>query len=200
MNYIVENEIDFFKELDKSDDENIQQEELCCITGMPLERNYIKLQCNHCYNYSPLFNEIKIQKSLNVKNSVYLMANEVQCPYCRKISKGLLPYVDGYAKIKGVNAPDKFAMPHKVCNWKYMRGKNRGCLCMKQGFETEHGDFCEKHWKMYKNQNVKNHVWNEQMQEMFSKTTVKVLQELLREKKMKVSGNKKDLVIRLLTT
>ena len=70
MNYSIEGNIDFYKELLESvcettldDKKNEKQEEdLCLITQQPLEEHFIVLDCNHKFNYLPLFHEVKRQK------------------------------------------------------------------------------------------------------------------------------------------
>ena len=61
MNYTIEDNIDFFKELnsaqDDSDDNNV-----CLISGKPLEEKCIKLECGHRFNYIYIFNDLVQQK------------------------------------------------------------------------------------------------------------------------------------------
>ena len=47
---------------------NTEYDNCCLISKEPLDRNYIKLECNHSFNYMPLYNEIKImfKKRCNV--------------------------------------------------------------------------------------------------------------------------------------
>ena len=56
MNYIIEDEIDFFKELNKMeepsdiDNNNIYEQPICMITHMPLIYNSVKLLCGHQFH------------------------------------------------------------------------------------------------------------------------------------------------------
>ena len=71
MNYIIEDDIDFFKELnedlkiDKVSDENV-----CLISNLPLTDNYITLKCNHKFNLLPLFNEVCKQKYTGISSII----------------------------------------------------------------------------------------------------------------------------------
>ena len=115
--YNIEGDIDFFSELYKSldnEENNCKTEEddnLCLITNQPLIDKFVKMECNHKFNYLPLFNDLVNHKKKfnNMEGtSTHLKMNEIRCPYCRKKSTGLLPYYEelGLAKITGVNYID----------------------------------------------------------------------------------------------
>lgn len=207
MNYIIEDGIDFFTELAKSDTYE-ENPELCLLSGEPLVQNNIALPCNHKFNYRPLFHEVMKQKTVyNPNDNVHLMFNEIKCPYCRRTTSKLLPYIpciQGITKVRGVNDPSHLCMSHKKCNWCYKTGKKKGSVCGAVGFDTEHGSYCTKHWgKVLLNaskhaENAGETIeWTTEMEEMFQNNTVVSLREILREKKLKVSGAKKSLVLRL---
>lgn len=66
MKYNIENNIDFYKELYGSlnedtlvEDESIQ---LCLITNLPLDDRFVKLKCGHKFNYEPLYKDISNHK------------------------------------------------------------------------------------------------------------------------------------------
>ena len=77
-------------------------------------------------------------------------------------------------------------------------------VCGHDGFDTDHGTYCTKHWgkvllKASKDNEMlqdNSEVWTTEMEDMFHKHTVVSLKELLRNNKLKVSGCKKDLVRR----
>lgn len=108
--YNIEDGKDFFSELYKSLDEDDLTDEsnLCLITKEPLTEKFIKFNCGHKFNYVAVFNDIKNYKqkfnSLE-KGSSKLKVDEIRCPYCRHIQKGLLPYYEefGFKQIHGVN-------------------------------------------------------------------------------------------------
>ena len=66
MNYKIENNLNFYNELYKELNNIIEekQEDICLLSNSPLEDNYITLDCNHKFNYLPLYNEICSQKKV----------------------------------------------------------------------------------------------------------------------------------------
>jgi hypothetical protein len=128
LKYKTEGEIDFFAELYKSLDNDIEDIETednetkkCLISQLPLTDKYVELNCGHSFNYIPLYNDL-----VNFKNKFNLMEGsntrlkngEIRCPYCRKKHNKLLPYyVDlGLKKINGVNCSDLIIDCNKVYN------------------------------------------------------------------------------------
>lgn len=201
----------YFKE---DDDENA-----CCpINLLPYDDNAITLPCNHKFNYISLFNYVySVKKVQNRYNTVYLRKNEIQCPMCRTVYDKLLPYVpceNMDTKIQGITSPSKYAMPHKTCSKIIRSGKNKGQVCGKPGYHTCHGDMCEMHDKLYQKSMAKataksipaskslpkstlysddiiNRIWK--------KYTIKDLKDLLRKNGHTISGNKLQLIERVLT-
>ena len=91
-NYIIEDGLDFFSELQKGlNDENDTDEnqELCLLSKQPLiKEQTLVLECGHKFNYMYIFNEIKQQKHKNLYCStdiVKLGLTQIKCPYCRNI-------------------------------------------------------------------------------------------------------------------
>lgn len=110
LKYIIEGDIDFYEELYKSMDttskEDKEDVKKCLITNEPLQENHITLNCNHKFNYVPLFNDIlNHKKKYNIMERKSLATKEIRCPYCRNIQNTLLPYIEdmGVPKIHGVN-------------------------------------------------------------------------------------------------
>ena len=125
MKYIIEGNLDFYKELnnsleanpsDESNDNDIdinsyQEINTCLISNSKLEDNWVELSCGHKFNYGPLFKDILNYKRKfnNMEQSKFkLKPNEIRCPYCRKIQQELLPYYKelNYPKEHGVNYLD----------------------------------------------------------------------------------------------
>lgn len=137
----------FLKELnlDTNTDDEKYDENICLITKMPLTTNYIKLGCNHTFNYVPLFNEVCNQKI--AKNKILdvtsLYVNQIKCPYCRTKFDNLLPYLpdEGVNKVNGVNHPLKYSMFLSNCKYILKSGKNKGNPCNK----LCNFDYCTKH-------------------------------------------------------
>ena len=119
MKYNVENNIDFYKELYNSLDDNngnngsnanndTETKEVCLITNVPLKDNYVKLNCGHKFNYEAIYKDIfNHKKKFNNMEQIKtkLKQTQIRCPYCRNIQDELLPYYEnfGYPKEHGIN-------------------------------------------------------------------------------------------------
>lgn len=133
-----------------SSSENKTQE--CLISFEPLETNYIKLYCGHCFNYKPLLNEIYNQKYKKVcTETCHLKLNQIKCPYCRKVQNGILPYREGFVKHNYVNYPEKLSMLTSSCTYKYKNGIKKSLECNKPCC----GEYCQSHEKLINKQNEK---------------------------------------------
>jgi hypothetical protein len=214
MNYIIENNLNFYNELQTELsnnkillNENINTDNICLITQEPLQTNYITLQCNHKFNYIPLYNEISNQKQNNNLETTYLLINQIKCPYCRIITNKLLPYINHKDVIykKGVNYPSKYCMKLYNCQWIMKSGKNHGKFCNKPAHYTEHGTYCNLHQTLAKENKIqkeKEHaielLWSAHHAEIYKKYNIIQLKHLLRENNKKLGGNKKQLVHRII--
>tara|TARA_B100000780_G_C21045429_1_gene419665 strand:+ start:349 stop:966 length:618 start_codon:yes stop_codon:yes gene_type:complete len=203
MNYTLDANVNFYEELMK-DDHVSSGENNCLITDKPLTDNYITLNCNHTFNYNAIYKEAVNQKTkYNPNETTKLKMNELKCPYCRQVTPNILPYVPSITsvcKIIGVTIPVKYSLPHKKCSWIFKCGKNKGSVCGTHGFTSENGEYCIKHWhSMSKTKSIDSIEWTDKMQELYNTHNMIQLRELLRDINMKVSGNKRELVIRLLS-
>jgi hypothetical protein len=113
IKYKVEDNIDFFLELNKAlnETENDSENKYCLISNTILQDNYVTLDCGHKFNYLPLYNDIlNHKKKYNNMECLgdILKINQIRCPYCRNKQNFLLPYyeMDGVNKIHGVNFID----------------------------------------------------------------------------------------------
>ena len=207
MNYIVEGDFDFFSEIMKDNNKEPESSnDTCLLSGLPLSDNHIELHCKHKFNYSYLFNEVKIQKTVyNPNSSTRLKHNELMCPYCRQITTQLLPYIPNIAgvdKITGVNRPQSLCMKYKSCEHILTRGGKKGAKCGHNAFDSEHGILCEKHWnKVVAKTHVhdENTQWTAEMEQIMNNNTILSLKEKLREKKLLLKGNKRELVMRIVS-
>ena len=211
MNYIIENNIDFFSELNK-ELSNSNQNEICLLTHQLLEENHITLQCNHKFNYIPLYYEVCNQKKDNYLETTHLLINQIKCPYCRNITNKLLPYIEHKDVVykRGVNCPLKYCMALYSCQWmKYGRNKCQ-VLCNKGAFKSEYGTYCSHHFNLCKNKQIrqakKHHIeslWTPEYEEINKKYTVIQLRQILRDNKNTckfiISGNKKELIHRIIS-
>jgi hypothetical protein len=153
-NYIIEGNIDFYKELNNDTIYEIENNNICLITKEKLTYNYITLPCNHSFNYLSLYKEICLQKKNTYCNDleiVKLSSHQIKCPYCRTIINNLIPYIpinDDVKKIINVNYPSKYCITLYKCRYSFKSGKTKGSLCNKHAYEMPNKDgiYCQKHW------------------------------------------------------
>tara|TARA_Y100000389_G_scaffold202490_1_gene247935 strand:- start:1807 stop:2412 length:606 start_codon:yes stop_codon:yes gene_type:complete len=151
MNYILSNDIDFFKEINNYDDIDNEQNQdnnqnLCLITQEPLKDNFIKLSCNHNFNYIPIYNEILHQKKIINKRleTSKISLYQIKCPFCRTIHNGVLPYYEtnNIQLINGINSPYKYILPCYTCNY----DKKNNTKCNKKANCYNKGHYCTTHY------------------------------------------------------
>jgi len=143
--------IDFMSELDKISLDDA--EDVCLITNLKLTEHYVTLECNHTFNYKPLYTDILSLKSTRSSLMTYrIHIDQIQCPYCRNIQNKLLPHIPSLklAKRNGVNwiditscVPENVIVTHKtgVCG-------NDHCQKETQLFSenTEETYYCYEHF------------------------------------------------------
>ena len=153
MNFILQDNIDFYNELNNIDSDNEDDENNCLLTKLPLDKNNIKLTCGHAFNFEPLFKEVCNQKCksatlhLEINKLAY---NEIKCPYCRQKHDKLLPHVKLNSEmtyISGVNGPEHLCMEFHICNYVFKGGKNKGNTCTKTAYHYVCGCYCNLHHK-----------------------------------------------------
>jgi len=125
-NYKIEGDINFYESLYNSldydsDKEENSKKQICEISGQELKDRFVKLECNHTFNYEALYTEICKQKfdfqtytmdTLSKKDMQTIREKKIEyfikCPYCRNVQFTLLPYYDDlpFAKKYGVNTDD----------------------------------------------------------------------------------------------
>ena len=165
MNYLIEGGLNFIEELNKEINNKEEKKEVCLISGNELDEKHITLNCGHSFNYEFIYNEVKYQKNTNL-DPKKLSIKEIRCPYCRKVHSRLLPQIKGFAKISGVNSPEKYCMylskcPYrdknniicnKPCNSLYCNKHNN--IVSKQTFrcecKTSKGERCKNNGIIYK--------------------------------------------------
>ena len=110
-----------------------KEKDVCLITNEIIEKSDrpVKLLCGHKFKYDAIYNAVKYAKYITMKNKVKLKKNELQCPYCRNIQTGLLPYYASYEKKMYVNFPEKYVMKHNKCCRVIKSGKRKGESCSK---------------------------------------------------------------------
>lgn len=192
-NYIVEDDFDFWEELNKQEEIKFEVDEThCLLSKEPLVQNHIALPCGHKFNYIPLCKEIASLKYpvRTYARTINLTREQICCPYCRKVFNKLLPKIPLY----------KLDLPNYVCS-------NANCIVSKQcsytdcentnGFDTDYGVLCTKH---YSKKRTKKTIANEDedYNRTFQENTVSMLKEQLKYLGLPTNGLKRDLVDRLI--
>ena len=164
MQFIIEDNIDFLNALNSTDDsEDISK---CLISNMPLENNYITLNCKHQFNYESLFEEIRNQKKINYMETKRVSHSQMKCPYCRTITNKILPYFASYNHqlIYGVNSPERYALSIYECEYVFKSGTQKNNTCCKSACKSGFGIFCNSHYKMMeKKKNKENNKENKKI-------------------------------------
>ena len=186
--------LDFYNILNDNTTNNFADAEnsLCKISDNQLEDNYIELSCGHKFNYLPLYNEIKYQKTNKYAISydyTKLDINQIKCPYCRSITNKILPYFNYYGvdMIRGVTFPYKYCMKINSCQH-VLKSTNR--VCNSPACKTPDGIFCNKHYNMFMKKTENKPI---------EKMTVIELKNILKKNNCKVSGKKSELIARINT-
>lgn len=151
MNIIIEDNIDFYEQLNMSDSDD-EADDCCLLTKSRLDKNKISLPCNHSFNFIPLYKEICIQKmgASNLETD-FLMYNQIKCPYCRQKFDFLLPHVrlnKSVTYISGVNTPQQLCMSFHKCSYVFSNGKNKNTQCSKTGYYENDQCYCTTHHNM----------------------------------------------------
>jgi len=176
--------------------ENGENGEKCLISNEVLVPNAITLECNHKFNYMELYYEVVEQKTKKILDNSKLKLNEIKCPYCRSISRNLLPYFKYYntKPLKGVDHPADLSIKLNECQ--YIEKNSE--LCGKNACITKFGIFCNNHVKYNIKEeeilsNTSTNVLN-----LYKKKTIKELKKEIQKNDIKLSGKKEELINRLI--
>ena len=55
MNFVIEENINFYEELKINDDSDNENEDVCLLSNIQLDNNNIKLHCGHRFNLLTLY-------------------------------------------------------------------------------------------------------------------------------------------------
>jgi thiol-disulfide isomerase/thioredoxin len=108
--YVAENNMDFYKLLSDTENEYEKDEDLCMITKNKLTDTHIVLDCSHKFNYLPLskdmYTRMYLSHEVKCLRGFPLNVNKIECPYCRRITNHILPFLkEEYdVKIYGINS------------------------------------------------------------------------------------------------
>ena len=190
------NSKDIFLNYLNENNENNENNEKCLISNELLNANYITLECNHKFNYIQLFNEVLEQKTKKMLDNHKLKLNEIKCPYCRSITKNILPYFKYYNTklIKGVNTPPDLSIKLNECQ--YIEKNSQ--LCGKNACITKFGIFCNNHVKYNINEEEILNKTSREVINLYKKKTIQTIKTELRQHNIKLSGKKEDLINRLI--
>lgn len=151
INIDIKNSLEFYAELNKdsdSEDDECSDENVCLLTGMPTDKNSIKLPCSHIFNLYPLYKEVCHQRVKNGYNSDTQTPSQIKCPFCRTKHNFLLPHICLHTNmtfVSGVNFPEKLCMKYHSCKYLITRGKKKNQLCSRTAFYNANGCYCPKH-------------------------------------------------------
>jgi len=194
----------FYTELYKLldyDSDNESDTNKCLISGESLIENFVKLPCNHSFNYIPLYNDIKNHKTkfnYMESSSSKLLAHEIRCPYCRDAHTMLLPYYEdlGLVKIHGVNCLEPATHNHmlidKTCS--YVDATNSvACSCYAVKVNVT-----DKKLYCYYHNTIVNSTYKAQIKEakklvLEAKQKIKEEKQKLKEEKQKVKEEKQNI-------
>jgi hypothetical protein len=202
--YVIEENINFYEELNKSMNNNDIIENFCLITNNPLENNHVTLECGHSFNYLPLCYQIFSQKFglSNFKDIKQINIREnIECPYCRQVQPKLISYLpeENFKLAYGIHSND---VNHKILlhnnefvyanTIMYSLGKchfiENDCICPNLNvlqFAPLNQTFCHKHYNKskklyYKNQKIVEKE-NSKKQKLIMKDQMK--EQMKKEKK-----------------
>jgi len=111
--YSIEGNLDFYKMVHETQDEEESDiDNKCLITNDDLTQTHIVLECNHKFNYKPLFKDIYTRLYMchdsKFSHRHLLNMKPIICPYCRREQSQTLPFIpEEYdMKIFGINTDD----------------------------------------------------------------------------------------------
>ena len=91
-----------------------------------------------------------------------------------------------------------------TCCWVFKSGKNKGSICNANSYILEGKNYCYSHHNKINKSNKKDSsnkiedTWDTKYDEYLKKYKVNDLKKILRENKLIIGGNKKDLIIRII--
>jgi hypothetical protein len=208
VKYNLEDDIDFYAELEKSLDLELEQKNndennnICLITNEQLNDNSIELICGHKFNYKPLWFELYNQKynsSLYKEKSSIGYKEQIKCPYCRSLDPKLLPfYQDQNLKLAyGITSNDqkhKLSFLNNEFCYQYCIGScdfinELGVKCDYSNVlfnEDLNKTYCCRHFNLIKNKFIKDKKLKEKedlkLKKIQEKEQVKLLKIQIKEK------------------
>ena len=168
------------QEKEKAEEKEKEEEKNCLITKEPLVEGYVVLDCNHTFNYLPLYKDLVNHKQkFSMLETDYLHSHQIRCPYCRSKQSKLLPYfaTKGVKHMHGINFLDPTIYSEislvkiGVCHYSSLYSKALPCTNNKV-FEIQDGKtYCIYH-KYYA---IK--IWQKANKEKCKQEKKKLIQE-----------------------
>lgn len=170
----------------------------CLVTGEPLEPNHVTLDCGHKFNYLAMYNELKMLRTWAGRpyDTNYVTKSEIRCPYCRKVTKGVLPYVPTTVPelTRGLNSPQSQSIGKCTCEHILSRRERKGQPCGKAGFMYQGKGICPTHWRALAPSAAGE--WTPVHQNIMRSRTCYALRAALKAAGHPISGTKKILIER----
>lgn len=149
--YNIEDNLDFYKMLYETQDSIETETDRCLITNEELSENYIKLDCNHKFNYKPIFKDIYTRMYMShikqIRTFVLSTFEPIICPYCRGENSELLPYIPEEYEIKiyGINTLEEEYKIYDKCRPLYQLKKCSVNDCKKCCYSVYKLPLCKAH-------------------------------------------------------
>lgn len=149
-NYVVEGGLDLWKMLTEDVETESDQDGVCLLTGETLGPNYVRLPCNHKFNYMSLVKELVALRTPTQYCGYRLPPRSLICPYCRQVNEGLILHINseaGETTVKNVTTsiPGR-AIPHRHCEHTFKSGVSKGQRCSsKHAYHSGDVIRCVKH-------------------------------------------------------
>jgi hypothetical protein len=119
--------------------------ERCLISDLPLEDDYVELECGHKFNYGSIYNDIYERKYGSSMKYDSIKKNQIRCPYCRNVQNKLLPINIKFDPIPKIVEKPKPKPKPKNCQICVAILKN-GKQCK---YKAKYGKYCGIHCKIY---------------------------------------------------
>jgi len=159
--YDTEGNIDFYKLLEDDTPLDYEDTNKCLITYAPLNATSVTLQCNHSFNYLPLYKYV-VNSKLKFNNMEYqaLKQNQIKCPFCRSVQNELLPHPPPKVRAKlihGINIIEYSPIKNGVCNYEGCKSTHVNTAFFdNQTYCFSHRGIAKKIWEKAERQKKKD--------------------------------------------
>ncbi len=152
--YAIEGGLDFYQLLQDTTEVDYSDADKCLITYEPLNETAVTLECNHSFNYLPLYKYVLNSKTkFNNMESKALKVAQLKCPFCRNIQNTLMPAPpDGVeaSLVHGVNAIEYSSIKVGKCCYDRGEGKEPCQLTLVYTAYRDNQTYCFHHRALMK--------------------------------------------------